>query len=126
MTTDLHTIGAVAAELVAQGLPKYDHNPADRDWHGPASCWWVHHPEPRPRAPRTVIGIDGITGDHAWQFSIHSCHCCDAIVRTELVNIEGHSIGLLPFWPGLEAAVTLHRHVTRLWEAELDRMGADA
>jgi len=128
MTTDFNTIGAVTAELVAQGLPKYDHNPADRNWRGPACCWWTHHPEPEPQSPRIIIGVDGITGEHEWQFAVCSCHCCDAIVRIELVNIDGGTIGILPFWPGLKEAINLHRHVTRLWEAELDRMNfaADA
>ncbi len=116
-----NTIGEITAELVAQGIAKYDHNPASRNWHGPSPCWWVHHPEPDTGAPRTVLGISGESDGEEWQFSLGSCPCCDVIARVELVDEDGGTIGALPFWPGLEEAIKLHRQVNQLWLAELAR-----
>jgi hypothetical protein len=115
------TISEIASELVARGIPRYDHSPGSRDWHGPSPCWWIHRPEPETGAPRTVLGIDGETDGEEWQFTVGSCPCCDAIARVELVDGDGYSIGALPFWPGLTEAIQLHRQVNRLWLAELER-----
>ncbi len=116
-----NTIPEVAAELVALGIAKYDPDPASRNWHGPSPCWWIHHPEPETGAPRTGLSISGESGNYEWQFALTSCRCCDAIARVELVDEDGYTIGALPFWPGLAAAIKLHRHITELWLAELAR-----
>ena len=121
MTTEATTIGTVASELVSRGLPKYDHDPADRDWHGPDQCWWIHHPAEGPPRPQTVLGILGHSNDHEWQFAICSCACCENVARTELVDEDGYTIAVLPFWPGLKGAIRMHRHASVLWEAELQR-----
>ncbi len=115
------TIGEIAAELVALGIAKYDPDPGSRDWQGPSPCWWIHHPEPDTGAPRTVIGISGESDGAEWQFALASCPCCDVIASVELVDEDGGTIGALPFWPGLAAAIKLHRYITELWLDELAR-----
>ena len=115
------TIAEITAELVGKGLPKHDPNPADRDWPGSANCWMVHHLEPGPDTPRTVLNINGTTAGHDWQFVIVSCCCCDVAISTELISSDGGYIGELSFWPGLEMAIKLYRHVSGLWTAELER-----
>jgi hypothetical protein len=45
---DFLTIGEITAELVARGIPRYDPDPMDTNWHGPSPCWWIHYPEPGP------------------------------------------------------------------------------
>ncbi len=119
---DFLTIGEITAELLARGIPRYDHNPADRNWHVPSPCWWIHHPEPGPAIPRTYVGIEGDTDGHDWQFSIASCACCDAVVRTELVDIHGETLSTIALWPGLDAAIRFHRHASELLEADLERI----
>ncbi len=97
------TIAEITAELVGKGLPKHDPNTADRDWHGPANCWMVHHLEAGPDTPRTVLNIDGTRAGHDWQFVIVSCCCCcDVAIRTELISTDDDYIGERSLWPGLE------------------------
>ena len=119
---DFLTIGEITAELVAKGIPRYDHNPTDRDWHGPEPCWWSHHPEPGHGIPQTYLGNTGGTYDNEWQFSIASCACCDAVVRTELVDIHGETFSTIALWPGLDAAIRFHRYASELLEADLERI----
>ena len=114
-------IDEVVAELVARGIPKYDHDPRDRDWKGPSPCWWVHHPEPGPTAPQTCVLLAGSTEDHEWQLEVSTCSCCDAVVCTQLIDEDGSTFGSVVFWPGLDAAIRFHQHASHLWEAEMER-----
>ena len=114
-------IDEVASELVSRGIPKYDHNPRDRDWKGPSPCWWVVHLEPLPELPRTALGISGDTDGYEWQLEVSTCSFCDAVVCTELIDEDGHTFASVQFWPGLDVAIRLHRHTRELWEAEMER-----
>lgn len=116
------TIGSVAAELVTRGVPRYDPDPESPAWDGPELCWWTHHPEPARHRPRTYLGVTGITDGHEWQLAIASCSCCDAVVRTELVDLDGDTFCSLSFWPGLDAAIRLHRHTDGLMQRHLERL----
>ena len=114
-------LAEVVSELVARGIPKYDHEGKDRDWRGPDPCWWVHHPEPSPTAPQTCLLLAGSTDGHDWQFEVTSCACCDAVVCTQLIDHDGEPFASVRFWPGLDAVIRLHQHASELWGQELQR-----
>ena len=119
---DFLTIGEIAAELVARGIPRYDGEQDDPNWHGPIPAWWIHHPEPRPNVPKSYLNLIGDTDGDEWQFSIASCACCDAVLRTELIDIHGETFSYIALWPGLDAAIRFHRHATELLEADMERI----
>ena len=119
------TIGQIAAELVRHGLPKYDHSDDTDSWEGPDQCWWIDHQPPAENRPRTFLGVNGVTHGYCWQFTIASCSCCDAVTCVELLDEDGIAFSAMPFWPGLSEAIALHRHLTRLWDAEVERLLAD-
>ena len=119
---DFLTIGEITAELVARGIPRYDPDPMDTNWHGPSPCWWIHSPEPGPNIPKAYLNLEGESDGNEWQFSIASCACCDAVVRTELIDIHGETFSYIALWPGLDAAIRFHRHASELLEADMERI----
>jgi hypothetical protein len=123
---DFLTIGEITAELVARGIPRYDGEPGDRDWHGPMPSWWIHHPEPGPNVPKSYLNLIGESDGNEWQLSVASCACCDAVLRTELIGIHGETFSYIALWPGLDAAIRFHRHATELLEADLERIAKEA
>ena len=115
------TIDEVAAELVARGIPKYDHEGKGGDWHGLDPYWSVRHPEPSPTAPQTSLQLAGSTDGHEWQLKVNTCACCDAVVSTQLIDEDGEPFTSVRFWPGLDAAIRLHQHASELWGQEVER-----
>ena len=112
---DFLTIGEITAELVARGIP------LDPTWRSSPS-WWIHHPEPGPNVPKSYLNLIGDTDGYEWQLSVASCACCDAVLRTELIDIHGETFSYIALWPGLDAAIRFHRHATELLEADMERI----
>ncbi len=126
MADQTHTLAQVAAELVAAGLPKYDHDPASSEWRPPGpNCWWVHLPPAGlpagDEAPMALLCGEGITDGHEWRFAVESCSCCDRIAQVLPMNHDGEPLAALPWWPGLPQLIKLHRQLSELWLAELAR-----
>ncbi len=124
MADQPHTLAQVTAELVSRGLPKYDRTPSCREWRPPSeNCWWVHRPPAEGDDDLTVIlCCEGISDDgDQWRFAVESCPCCDCIASVELISDHGGSIASFPWWPGLDAVISLHRQISGLWLAELER-----
>ncbi len=122
MTDRLQMLGDVTGELVLRGIPRYDHNPESRSWLGSDNCWWIHRPPSNGEGPQALLCCEGTSDDgHHWRFEVETCCCCDVISSLELVDDGGGSIASFPWWPGLDAVINLHRQISGLWLAELER-----
>ena len=120
-------LSEVIEELVRRGIPRSDQDPCPR-----SPYWWVVHPHevpdyPAGPKPQSVLGYyapsgaDDDFGLRDVQFSVFTCECCDAILRTEFVDCHGGVFGAIPFWPGFESAERLWHELRPSWEIEMER-----
>jgi hypothetical protein len=120
-TTHWHklTIGDVATELVARGIPRND-----GDWTPGNTQWWVwNNPAPSPQEPLCNLVLMGGTAECYWQLGVASDPRCDDVQEVRFIGETPglDPIGTLSFWPGLDQAIAMCQAVTAAYHASLDR-----
>jgi hypothetical protein len=109
------TIGAITAELVRRGIPRWD-----KASHHPPICWWIYTDKDDEEVQ--CIHIAGRTEkDEEWQLEVICCLCHGHVGVVNVIDGDiAAVVASLQVWPGLTEAIEFALLALKLWKTELE------